>query len=48
MVSGLIRTKMSDVNDCDLASMEWKNGVPRNLDPYRQIRRQCIQFFLVN
>lgn len=35
MVSGSMRTKISDVNDRDLAIMEWKNGVPRNLDTYR-------------
>lgn len=31
MVSGFMKTEISDLNNWDLAIMEWKNGVWRNL-----------------
>lgn len=48
MVSGSIITKTSEVNERDLASIEWKNGVPRNLYTYIQKKSNEFNDSLLN
>lgn len=36
-ISGSIRTDTLELKDCDFAIMEWKKGVPRNLEANTKI-----------